>query len=192
MSEDTATVEAPEKEAPKEQRFNVTVDGLNFVLIEGEVARGPRSGEKSVLLEVDLSKDDPFEDVIKLVGRKNWNQTIYRDVFKPACNDATADSIREEDGEYEDTVWFAKFKNAFVAPTRQSGTGVKQLREKRDALYAKINPLLMKSVEDKEHFTQEEGLELLRLIPELKGIIAQIEKKSRTGAGKKKGTAAKK
>lgn len=156
-------------------------------MIETEEKKGRAKGETRYYLKIDLSKPDPFADVRKAVGEENWNKTIMASVIRPACNDATHDFRREDGTEGSDSDWEKMFREQFLPNTRRSSTGVKQLREKQQALFGEINPLLMKQAHG-EKLTPEDNNRLLQLLADFGDINAKIESKSRKG--KKKEAAA--
>lgn len=181
---DTApTVEAPEAEVVSPEipdvESPIVIGTKTHTLIETTLKKGKGKGEIRYYLKVDLAKANAFADIIESVGLENWNRTVYAEVIRQACNDATHDAT-DKDGNVTDADWAKKFQEQFVPGSRKSGTGVKQLREKQQALFAEIQPALMKQAKG-EKLTETENHRLLQLLADFQQVNEKIETKSRKG-----------
>lgn len=159
--------------------------GRVFETLQGVHTKGKAKGNIRIILNLDLSRPDPFSDLKAEVGVENWNREIMA-LIREKCNDATHDAVAEStDGIPEDTVWARKFLEQWVSSTRRSGVGVKQLREKLGELFQELNPLLMKQAKAPKEMTAEETNRLLTLLADYGDLNEKIEARSRKGKAKK-------
>lgn len=182
MPEDTKAVETPAETQDTESEIRVGPKTLT--MIETTVKKGPKKGDARYYIKVDLTKDNPFADIIEAVGKENWNRTVMA-LVRSACDDATHDATNDK-GQLTDEDWAKQFIEQFISAGRRSTTGVKQLREKHAAILADLQPLMMKQAHG-EKLAPEENTRLLQLLADFGDLSEKIEKKSRKG---KKGEAA--
>lgn len=151
-------------------------------LRETEIKKGKGKGNILYLIEVDLSKPDAFKDIVESVGLANWNRTVYAQVVRQACKDATHDAMK--DGEVADVDWAREFIEQFVQDNRRSKVGVKQLREKQAELFQEVQPLMLKQAHG-EKLTPEQNNRLLELLAQFGELNAKLEDLGKKGKARK-------
>lgn len=182
-----ASTEVESAEADRE--FELDIRGVINTVIETTQKKGRNSGKLAYYLKIDPTADDPFENVRKSVGAENFNRTIMNEVIRPACNDATHDSVNPDTGVVEDTTWAEKFCEQFLPGSRRPSSGIKQLREKLKALFDEMNPFLLRMAKG-EKLTDDENNRYLSLLVEYGDQSEKIESSSRKGKKGKKAASA--
>lgn len=182
------TQETPVEETPAEnvettesqdREFDVEARGETLTLVETTHKKGKSAGKLAYFIKVDLTAEDPFGSIRKIVGEENWNRAVMATLVRPNCNDATRDAMSPE-GTVSDTSWINAFSEQFLPGSRRSGTGIKQLREKIQAIMEEVQPYMLRLAK-KETLSDEDNNRYLNLVVEYADIQEKIEGAARHG-----------
>lgn len=205
MSENTAENAEVQDNTPTTPEVPDTVQeiqiGENVFSIVGTThKKGKSKGEPAFFLkQPDDGNFEPlFADIAEAVGKENWYKTVYAEVVRQACNDATKQAIATAaDGKVSDAGWAKAFQEYFLPSTRRSGVHIKDLREKAMEIFGELNPLLARHFEVEKLPTGEpnpkynplstqEHNRMLQLTLEYGDVNNKIEERSRKGKAAKK------
>lgn len=106
MSEtNTETTKPTTTTAPKTdtdtgpKKYNVTIKGLPLTIVE---AYNQRTKKLELRPEIDLSKPNPFDTLVKIFGIENWQKKIIKSILIPVARDCTHQALVDSDELGED------------------------------------------------------------------------------------------
>lgn len=195
------TQETPETtETPVEQDSfdTIVINEIPFTLRGTKQKKGKVKGKLLCILEPDKAPDGSldyqalFDKLAQAVGKENWFKTVFAEVVRQSCLDATTQALKaSEDGIPHDEDYAQGIIQYYLPSTRRTGEHVKDLRERAMAIYAEAAPMLLRlhtpaDSPDYRPLTPEEQNRCVTLMEEFTTINQKLEDKSRTGKGKKK------
>ncbi len=122
------------------------------------------------------------------VGEANFEKEVMKEVVRQACRDAERDAEAAakkagKEGQYTLAEWFECVCKWFIPGARQSGDGVKQIREQLAKVMKEMEPLMTAHLkkETRDKMTPDEVNRLLQLMAEFSELSEKEEGKSRQG-----------
>lgn len=197
----TAEGNPPAEDAPAQDQatdsYNpITINGRVFTLLGTTQKLGPNAGK--LLLQLIPEKDaqgvmdfkEFFDNLAQAVGPANWYKMLMAEIVRPMSRDCTIEAIKASpDGTPTDEGYATATIGWFTPRDRRSGPHVKDLRDRSLAIYAELNPLLLRKFAKPEDnlpvLTAGEENTVLRLMAEFSEINAKLTEMSRSGKGKK-------
>lgn len=190
--------ESQEVQETQDEFSTITMEGQEFTLRGHTPAKGKAKGRLQLLLEPEkdetgaLDYDELFAKLKAVVGEENWNKTIYAEVVRQACLDATQEAIKAStDGIPHDDDYEASFKAYYLPTTRRTGEHIKDLRARVGVIMAEVAPMLLRlntpaDAPNANPLSEEEMLRCTVLMEEFTALTVKIEGKSRKGEKKSK------
>lgn len=175
----------------------IEINGQTFTLRGHVPTKGRGKGKLQCIFEPEKNPDGSynysalFDKIKEVVGEENWNKTIWSDVVRQACLDATNMALEaSDDGKPHDEDYSTAFIESFISSTRRAGEHLKDIRERVAAIMAEVAPLLLRMNQspnspDYTPLSDEETLRTATLMEEFTTLNQKLEKKSRKGEAKK-------
>lgn len=179
------TEEAQEETSPDTEEPH-EINGQQFTLIGTTTKKGPKKGQPLFILKVEPNNEVFINKVRTAVGAENFDKCVIT-LIRTACKDGTLQaSSQSEDGIPTDEGFNKGFLEWFTDETRRSGPHVKDIKEKLQALFAEVSPLMNRAFDPKaEPLTEQEHNKMVQLSVEFSDLQAKLEKIQGARKGKK-------
>lgn len=192
QTEDHLDVDMSDNDAPavvEDVKIPIQVNGVtDDSLYQVTGKQGAAKGKLSLLFKPDMSKPNPFLNIIKMVSVENWVKIIYEDIIKPACKHATK-ACTDENGRFVISRFGEEFVKYFVSESR-GGSKVRELQKRFRTVSDAITPYITAQLnpDEAQHWTDEEMAHWRTLMLEWADLSAKLSdapEKGKKTKGKK-------
>lgn len=174
-----APVEAVAPVSPEVAKENITLNGTEVALIKGTVQKGRNKGTPDFIL--DLPHDtDGIAIFSKIVGVENFIRAVFK-LIHTATRECAVQSFTLVDGRPSfDVVGFGQKLVDYFNPDRSRKTGPSKA-ELQALVSEMVNDQLLPLVtrQGQPGWTEDDTMELARVVAEVQKLQAAIEKKTR-------------
>ena len=175
----------PAEDQDTEQEHEI--NGQDFTLIgTTKKGKGKGAGQPLFLLKVEPNAKDFALKVASAVGEENFWKNVVA-LIRTACKDSTLQMLSTAtDGEPTTEGFNKAFNEWWTDDTRRSGPHVKDIKEKLQAIFAEVSPLMNRAFDEKaEPLSDEDRMKMLQLSTEFSDLQAKLEKIQGARKGKK-------
>lgn len=167
------------KEVPRTP-ITIDINAFSFPAIQTEQTKGKNAGETIVVLDFPSDDATLYDNFRSAIGEANFLATLFREVIKPACYEASDAAFDEKTGEIEQSKFLTALSEYFLPASRKSsGPSKADLQKQQAEVMSEITPYFAKF--QSGTITDEEKLVMSRLITEMEDIATKIEAKGRKG-----------
>ena len=164
----------------KREDIIIELNGHEFPAVDTEQSKGKNAGEPIVVLNFPVDNSEIFTKFAEAVGLQNFWSTVFKEVIRPACLDASSSAIDEATGKIEESAYCAALIEEFLPSSRKaSGPSKKDLLELQSGIWAQLTPYISK--QQKGQLSQDEKMAFARLISEAEDVATKLESKTRKG-----------